>query len=160
MITQARLKELVTYDPETGLFTRNQAWGTLPAGRVTGKQDGNYVQIKLDGVRYTAHRLAWLYMTGEWPSNGQVDHDDRNPGNNKWDNLKDVTNQLNHRNKGLQSNNTSGCKGVCLNKRTGKYVATIKNAGKVTYLGCYDTLDQAIVARRNGERAIWGSEYE
>jgi len=75
MITQARLKELLNYDPETGIFTRlTYGKGNFYIGSVAGGRTKNrYIAINLDKKIYLAHRLAHLYMTGEWPKD-QIDH--------------------------------------------------------------------------------------
>ena len=78
MLTQERLKEVLHYDPETGIFM----WLVAPNGRIrvgmeAGSSHDGYIGIKVDRILYKAHRLAWFYMTGEWPAN-DVDHWDRN----------------------------------------------------------------------------------
>ena len=108
MITQARLKELLTYDPETGYFTRNVnvkgANAGERAGTITAK---GYIAIGIDRKHYLAHRLAFLYMTGEWPKE-LVDHKDTIKINNKWENLREATNSQNKRNVGARKTNKSG----------------------------------------------------
>lgn len=106
MLTQSRLKELFTYDPETGLFSRN--YGTRKVGGLTAK---GYVAIYVDGKLYLAHRLAFLYMTGEWPKE-HVDHKDEVRTNNRWNNLRDCTRSENFRNVGARKNSKTGVKGV------------------------------------------------
>ena len=98
-ITQTRLKELFTYDPETGHFTRriqvsNQHPGTIAGG----VNNSGYVMLRIDGQRCMAHRAAWLYMTGEWPSN-EIDHINRNGFDNRFSNLRDVTHLVNLHNR-------------------------------------------------------------
>ena len=126
LIDVVRLKELVDYDSETGIFTwkpRKWAYGAK-AGTEAGWRDWKgYVIITLDRVNYRAHRLAWLYMTGEWPSQ-DVDHKDRNKANNRWINLREATRSQNMGNQSLRDCNTSGVKGVSWDKKTGKWVAS------------------------------------
>lgn len=103
MITQARLKELLSYDPATGVFiwkvTRNGKMKVgLPAGSID-REDG-YVEICLDRRDYKAHRLAWLYVTGAWPVYG-IDHIDRDKTNNRFINLRDVPHSVNLKNRVL-----------------------------------------------------------
>lgn len=90
-ITQASIKSVLHYNPETGKFT----WIESSRGRRAGDEAGctncgGYRIIGIEGHLYYAHRLAFLYMTGRWPTN-QVDHRDRNPSNNQWANLREAT---------------------------------------------------------------------
>jgi hypothetical protein len=136
MLTQSRLKELLDYQPLTGLFY----WRN---GKVAGWDDASgYIQISVNGRQYRAHRLAWLYMTGAWP-NGLIDHRDTNRSNNRWDNLRPATHSQNHANAPLRSDNSSGFKGVCLHKKTGKYKAAIQVNRKSIYLGLFPTPELA-----------------
>lgn len=144
-LTQARLKELLHYDPETGIFT---ARGARPGPRpkswpAVGSINGNgYVTIRVDGTTYQGHRLAWLYMTGKWPDD-DIDHRNRRRSENRWENLREATNAQNAQNRKLASTNTSGCPGVWWNKDCGKWQAAIKVAGKRTHLGLFDAIADA-----------------
>jgi hypothetical protein len=145
-LTQKQLKELLHYDPETGLFT----WVRRPNGRVpVGSQAGSpneegYIRISVKGYRTTAHRLAWLFMTGGWPK-GEIDHINRNKADNRFENLRDVPKSLNQYNRN-QKPTPSGVRGVC--RRGDKYLAYI---GANTHLGTYESLDEAIEARKKAE---------
>lgn len=91
-LTAGRLKELLTYDPETGVFIwRGWRSGSAVAGSVAGSlhSDG-YVCIKIGRCLYRAHRLAFLYMTGSRPI-GQVDHINMNRADNRWCNLRETS---------------------------------------------------------------------
>lgn len=160
MITQTELKEIIHYAPCTGTFT----WLVSRGNRCRGSEAGTrrkdptcynlyYRVIRYDGKNYRAHRLAWLYMLGHWPN--KTDHEDGNGLNNRWSNLRDGTTQLNNKNKAMQSNNTSGCPGVCFHKRTGKWQAQIGGCGRKNYkyLGLFINKDDAVRARRDAERA-------
>jgi hypothetical protein len=132
MLTQERLKEVLTYNPQTGFFTRNKT------GKPTGyahKKLG-YYQIGIDSKLYYAHRLAWLYMYGEMP-NKDIDHINNNGFDNSINNLRTATRKENTRNSKFQKNNKSGYKGVFLDKRSGKWVAAIKVDGKPIHLGLF-----------------------
>lgn len=148
MVTQERLKELMDYNPETGEFVRKVRRGRMGAvGSLAGTVNRKgYVIIEIDGQPYTAHRLAWLFMTGEMPMD-QVDHRDRNKQNNAWSNLREATNAQNHQNRvdPLKSNK-SGFLGVCLHKTAQKWVAQIKKDGRRIYLGLHETPEAAHAA--------------
>lgn len=144
MLTQERLRELMTYEPETGIFTCNvrrtkngkmSRRGGKPAGAVD-KSIG-YIIIGIDYEKYYAHRLAWFWMRGEWPTD-KVDHEDTDGTNNKWSNLRDASQAQNGMNRGVPSNNKAGLKGVSLCKATGLYRADIGINGKSINLGRVD----------------------
>lgn len=129
MIDQARLKEVLQYDPDTGEFIWRQRMSSrAPVGGRAGvtRQDG-YVKISIDKRQYFAHRLAHLYMTGKWPQ--EIDHRDRNPSNNRWGNLRAVSRSVNLENR--------ACAGWY--KRPSGYCAQIVAAGAKRYLGTYPT---------------------
>ena len=148
-LTQARLKELLHYDPETGHFT----WlvsrrGTTRAGSRAGTPSGyGYIQIQIDGVLRRAHRLAFLYMTGAFPPK-DVDHINRVKDDNSWPNLRPATPRENEGNKGLQSSNTSGHRGVSWCKQRGKWRVLCKRDGRMIYLGRYSDLEEAAAVAR------------
>lgn len=134
---QERLKELLTYDPETGLFTRNEDRGGYRAGSIAGaKHSEGYVAICVDKSPQLAHRLAWLYMTGGWPI--EVDHINGVRSDNRWHNLREVNRTLNNANSRMKSNNKSGYKGVCWSAPCQKWRATIKVDGQQMHLGVFD----------------------
>lgn len=101
MITQERLKQLLNYDPETGIFERNR-WvgrrGKVHGIRKLGTQHEGYIRIRLDGVKYMAHRLAWLYVYGEFPEK-QIDHINHDKSDNRICNLREATQIENSQNK-------------------------------------------------------------
>jgi hypothetical protein len=143
-LTQARLKELLHYDPETGVFTRlvsRNGNNALIGSRAGTPNSHGYTLIQIRGTKHRAHRLAFLYMTGEIPP--EVDHINRVKDDNRWDNLRPATKRENQGNVGLQSNNTSGHRGVSWDKRRGKWRAEGKYAGRVTHLGYYTSLEEA-----------------
>jgi hypothetical protein len=152
-LTQERLKELLTYDPETGVFV----WVTRPSksikvGDVAGsfRPDG-YRQIQIDGAQFRAHRLAWLYMTGTFPPD-QIDHIDRNPTNNQFTNLRAVTGSENQHNSGKPKDNTSGYRGVSYDKRDKKWRASIRLNNVLKNLGYFPTPEEASVAYLAAQR--------
>lgn len=142
MLTQARLKELLLYDPITGLFTRKKKSGRFPAGSIIGGKDNGYVVILVDGKVYGAHRLAWLYMTGVMPIR-MIDHKNTVRSDNSWTNLREATNAQNLGNRPANRNNTSGYKGVTWNKQVRKWKAQITLNGKNTVLGGFEKPEDA-----------------
>lgn len=147
MITIEQLKSLFTYNPITGIFTWN--YGITYA--ITQNEKG-YVLIRIHHKYYRAHRLAWLYMTGDWPK-GQIDHDNNIKNDNRWENLREANNQLNHYNLLKPKNNTSGAKGV-RKVKNGKFQARIKHNQKEIYLGLYETLELASEAYLNKAKEL------
>lgn len=145
-VTLERLKELLHYDPETGLFYWIKSRGGVKVG-IAGTPKGiGYINIRIDTRVYQAHRLAWFYMTGEWPR-GWIDHADCNPSNNSMSNLREATKSQNAANKGLLRRNTTGFKGVTkCHRGRGGYIATIKVKDKQHYLGRFDTAEDAHAA--------------
>lgn len=153
MLTQARLKELMSYDPNTGIFIREQNRGKTMKGSIAGttRHDG-YVTVFIDGHRYLTHRLAWLYMTGEWPET-VIDHIDRNPSNNSFSNLRDVSQSVNMQNiREPRSFGTSGRLGA--HKFRGGFLARIVVFGEVVHLGWYETADEAHAAYLEAKREL------
>jgi len=144
-LTQKELKKQVHYDPITGIFTRILVKHGLhdihkPIG--TPLRWG-HLAASISGKRYLLHRLAFLYVEGYMPEN-EVDHIDRNPGNNKWDNLREVSHLCNMRNCKCDKRNTSGITGIYWAKERNKWYAQIRILGKNLYLGYFvDKLDAA-----------------
>ena len=123
LVSQSYLKSLISYSPDTGLFTnlvrRHTAKKGCNCGFITS---AGYVEISIKGNYYKAHRLAWLYMTGKWPED-QIDHINRVRNDNKWSNLRESNNTQNKMNSGVYKNNSSGLKGVTWDNRSGKWRA-------------------------------------
>lgn len=156
---------MVHYCPETGVFTwkvcslfsnsRNAQYG----GKVAGTIDAEgYLIIVLRRRNYKGHLLAWFYMTGEWPDN-QIDHKDTVRSNNVWDNLRAATNQLNQFNRGPNTNNRSGFKGVFLasnSKRRRPWMAKISVGGAKKHLGYFETAELANQAYLRAAKAVAG----
>ena len=138
-IDQAILKEVLTYEEETGNFLWRKALNRkIKVGTVAGYTDPEkYIRIKLFGKVYKAHNLVWLYFHGEFPEN-LLDHKDKNPGNNKKDNLRPCTPSQNIANREGFKNKSSVFKGVNWNKSRRKWRSHIKILGKQFYLGSFD----------------------
>ncbi len=156
MLTQERLKEVLHYDPDTGVFTRVKARSHNAAGGTINKATG-YRYIHIDGAQYLAHRLAFLYMTGAWPKN-QVDHIDGHRLNNRWSNLRDATPTINQQNlRKAQSNNAHGLLGVTeLKNRRGtkKFSAQLFANGKRRYFSYHYTAEEAHQAYLAAKRQL------
>ena len=154
-LTQERLRQLFYYDPDTGVFTRlvtvnsNKAKAGDIAGCRSG--DGRYLEIKVDGVPYGAHRLAWLYATGAWPT-GDVDHRNNIGTDNRWSNLREATRCRNMYNARKHIDNRTGFKGVTFNKRARKWIAQISANNRRIYLGRFN--DPVSAARAYDAAAI------
>lgn len=153
MLTQERLKEILHYCPETGVFTwlKNGPNAIKPGCRAGWITAGGYVHIGIDKKHYRSHRLAFLYMDGAFPSD-QVDHVDHNRINNKWANLRQVTRQENCRNISMTSKNTSGHTGVYWLSRDKKWEAKMGVSGKTLHLGKFTNIEDAISARAEANR--------
>jgi len=151
-LTRERLTELLAYDPETGEFRRVGAarpqsahYMNKPVGYIKPgpKHDGGgYRIVTVDGRPYRAHRLAWLYMTGEWPAE-DIDHINGERADNRWSNLRAASRWQNIHNMGMRDRNTSGLKGASFDKKRNKWVAQIVVNGRHHHLGRFDTAQQA-----------------
>lgn len=156
-LTSARLKALVHYDPETGIFTALVSRrGGIKKGQQLGWINGNVRRnMSIDGVTYLSARLAWLYQKGVWPPN-IVDHWDRDTLNDRWNNLRLASNAENGRNTNLSKRNTSGHKGVMWYRRKKLWTASIRVNRKLLHLGYFPNKSAAIAARRAAELKHFG----
>lgn len=154
--TFERANELLGYDPYTGAFRWKVARPRRAAGSVAGYVNPrNYVAIQIDGRPYPAHRVAWLLSYGAAP-NGGLDHVNGIGADNKLANLRLATGSQNRANTKRARNNTSGFKGVCFHKRSGKWVARITLNNRLNYLGSFDQPEVAHVAYCEAARRIFG----
>jgi hypothetical protein len=152
-LTAEELRQTLRYDPETGHFTWlvKLSLRGMP-GKVAGwKQKLGthhiYTLISIRNRSYMAHRLAWLYVHGEWPAD-LIDHINGDTLDNRIVNLRPATKSLNAANSRLPRDNTSGVKGVSWNKNAGKWIANIAVRGKQHYLGIYSNKEKAAEAYR------------
>lgn len=149
------VREILSYDAETGVFTWRKPTNTATRiGDVAGgtHPDG-YRVISIGGLKYSEHRLAYLWMTGEWPSD-DVDHVDGNRANNAWDNLRACTCAENAQNLARPRTNSSGAIGVTWNKSCKKWQSSIRRLGKSHYLGLFDTVEEAAQAYLSAKSAL------
>lgn len=167
MLMHARLLELLSYDPDSGIFTwrvdrRSGKSGNCysaragdPAGSVM--RDG-YMRVGIDGKQYALHRLAWLYVTGTWPAH-QIDHLDTDRTNQRWLNLRDVTGKVNSQNqrKAQRNNRSTGLLGVTFERNAGKdrpHRARIMIDGKNRTVGMFETAEAAHSAYVEAKRQL------
>lgn len=150
-MNQTLLKTLVIYNPISGLFI-NKITRSVNGKAIVGTIAGNktctgYWYIRVAGKRYPAHRLAFLYMTGNWPKY-QIDHINNNRLDNRWENLREATPAENARNVSMFCSNTSGFKGVGLNNKskTKPWRARISVNKKSISLGYFATAEEAFEA--------------
>lgn len=146
MNLQEQLKMLLEYFPEIGEFRwKIQKGSRALVGSIAGTlcKDKGYIRIDVLGKQYPAHRLAWLYMTGEWPKN-HIDHKNLSKVDNRWINLREATPSENKANSKIRPDNTSGFKGV--SKFGKKWKAQCSANGIHTYLGLFDTPELASLA--------------
>lgn len=156
-ITQDKLKELLHYNQSTGVFTWMESKGTAKKGSIAGTVSGQgYVNIKLCGRLYKAHRLAWLLEFGVIPE-GPLDHINGTRNDNRVSNLRLATLSENQHNQGLRSDNKSGIKGVSWDGKSKFWRAQIKANGRLIRVGSFDNLDEARSAMEKARNEIHGS---
>jgi len=154
MITQEQLKHHLHYEPATGQFTwLRPTTNKNKAGARAGTISNGYIGITILGHRTYAHRLAFLYMEGDYPHAQIIDHIDRNKLNNCWANLRRYSTALNMLNKDRRVDNKSGTTGVFFNPACGKrpWIAYINHAGVREYLGHFSTYKEAVETRAKKE---------
>lgn len=156
-LNQDEARRILNYDPETGIFhhrvrsDRSRSWNMRFGNEVAAALQGNgYRYLVMGPKHWLAHRVAWLWMTGEWPD-GQIDHINGDRTDNRWANLRIATQKQNSANQGLRSTNKSGIKGVCWVASKKFWRATITLEGKDKFLGYYKTLAEAASARSAAE---------
>ena len=154
-LTQAKLKEILEYNPETGEFRWkiNQNSNAM-AGAVAGSYDTNgYCRVRVFRKLHMVHRLAWLYMTGEWPER-QIDHDNTVRSDNRWKNLRAATQAQNSQNSGART--APRLKGVTWNKKEQRWLVRIDSNGVRHNGGYHDALLDAAAAAISLRRRLHG----
>lgn len=152
-MNQQTVKEWLLYDKATGVFTwlKKPSRGRLAGNRAGCKKD-NYRRIKLLGKWYYEHRLAWMYVTGEWPD-PEVDHLNGHGTDNRWDNLREATSLINKQNRHCaRKDSSSGLIGAMPNKNG--WMARIKVNGKNHHLGTFQTPELASAAYIKAKRTL------
>lgn len=159
-ITQELLRELLCYEPDTGIFTwrqRDKKWFKHEASwkrwntRYAGKRAGNLVtdtegyqlrQVNVFKKTIAAHRAAWVYMAG-LPIPEEIDHKNRDAKDNRWENLRASDRSANSKNRSLNRTSRSGFMGVSWHSRTGKWRATCKIDGVTHSMGYFSDPEEA-----------------
>jgi hypothetical protein len=153
-LTAQRLRELLHYDPETGLLTRLT---DNKRGRRIGDEAGSLhasgsKEVMVDGINYRYHRVAWLHFHGVWPT-FDIDHINGNKADNRISNLRDVPEDINMQNeRRVRKNNKSGFMGVHWRADRSSWVASIRVNGKSIRLGSFATAEEAEAAYIAGKR--------
>ena len=151
VITQERLKQVLHYEPSTGVFTRLTSAGPTKAGDIAGSPHSmGYLHVYVDGRQYLCHRLAHLYMTGSHPQEN-MDHINHVRNDNRWVNLRIANPHVNSRNRRLQARNKSGVPGVTWKPRDKRWYAVVNDNGKYVYLGAFKDFFSAACARKSAE---------
>ena len=153
MLTHTRLQEVLMYDGSTGLLTwkidRPQAAKGALAGWIGTK---GYAKVSIDDRQYAAHRVAWFYAHGSWPT-GHIDHINGCRTDNRIENLREVSNRVNHQNcRKAYKGNSAGLLGV--SKHRNKWRARIATAAGQLWLGTHDTPELAHAAYLKAKRAL------
>ncbi len=155
MLTYQRLREVLSYNPETGSFTRvgfhERDFVRNPN---CGFDTNGYLSISIDGQTYRAHRLAWLYMTGEEPP-PVIDHADGEKSNNRWVNLREATATQNKANSKAYAKASALPKGVTQRSKN-KFRARVRSHGKLHSLGSYTTPEEAHAAYVTAATQLFG----
>lgn len=139
-ITTDRLRQVLRYEPEVGTFTWLVTTKRRKAGDLAGSTNvSGYLTIRVDGVLYLAHRLAWLYMTGEWPE-ALIDHINRARSDNRWVNLRTATHKVNANNRV----NNAGNGGVYKDRGRFRAIRWVEN--RQVHMGCFGSIEEAKAA--------------
>lgn len=141
MITQKLLRDVLDYNPETGVFTWKIDQSKRAKKGVVAGSNWKYTLIGINKGRYYAHRLAWIYVYGDFI--GHIDHINEDKNDNRISNLRLCDKPRNMQNRGKQVNNTSGFKGVTFSKQTGKWIVQIWAFGKKQCIGGFITPEAA-----------------
>ncbi len=150
-----RLREVYSYDSNTGIFTRKEKPFRKKCGGLT---HNGYLKLSVDATRFRAHRLAWLYHYGAWP-NGWLDHKNGDRLDNRITNLRVADKSLNGVNRGKSKASTSGFKGVTFDKKSGCWRAQIGFRGKNIFVGDFSSPKQAHKAYEKKGMQLFGEFF-
>lgn len=153
------LRRILFYNKLTGNFTWIGKRRRVKEGKIAGRiNQKGYRQIGTGGSLYQAHRLAWLWMTGEWPKT-QIDHINMNRSDNRWANLREATREQNMANSQVSLANTSGKKGVYWETRRRKWRAQLRVGAESKFLGHFNTIEEASKIYNEAAKTAFGSEF-
>lgn len=145
-LTAVRLREVLSYSPETGEFIRLLPCKGCRVGDLVGSMSAHgYMRTKIDGEHHFLHHLAFLYVTSSWPRYG-IDHRDGNRARNVYTNLRDVPLRVNIQNKRKAAADNKACLLGVSPSESGRWRASIGVNGKVMQLGTHDTPELAHAA--------------
>ena len=146
-LSAEEVRRRLDYDPSTGCFRKRET------GRIVGYvNSGGYVHVKIDGRPFLAHRLAYVWMMGQWPEH-EVDHQNRNRADNRWANLRPANRSQNTHNT-ASTRSATGAKGV--HRSRGRFRAVIMHDGKSLSLGTFATVAEARQAYAGAARRLYG----
>lgn len=155
-LTFELVSSLLAYDPDTGFVLWVASKGRSKAGNRAGSVNGSgYRQVRIDGVIVNEHRVAFLLMTGRWPTL-LMDHINGNRDDNRWCNLREATGVENGINKGVQRNNSSGFAGIHWHKKAQRWRVRVWTKRSDTFIGQFACFGKAVKARRNAAEARYG----
>jgi len=156
MVSREYISTLLRYDPETGdLYWRVTKSAKAVAGQKAGSVNQHgHVNLQIDKKMYAAHQIVFLLHHGYIPK--EIDHINRVKTDNRIENLRPCTSTQNKGNVGLLRTNKTGIRGVSINGKTGKYHAQIKINGKQTYLGRFDTAEEAALMYQGAAKLYFG----
>lgn len=160
MVTYERLRSLLSYDPDTGVFTWVKDHFSAKEGDSAGSWGNGRCYVGIDGDKYLAHRLAVLYMTGVMPPDDMdVDHIDTDRLNNRWKNLRCVTHAINMQNQRekfsyREKEPTSKLRGVSWKSDKSKWRAVISMNGRQKHIGYFDDEQVAYAAYVDAKRLL------
>jgi len=152
MVTEDRIKQVLHYDPETGVFTWRCSRGRAKAGDKAGADHhSGYWRIRIDDGLHNAHRLAWLYMTGAWPV-ADIDHINGDRADNRFANLREAT-----RSQNLVNRDRSENRGIRPTVNGKRWRAEITVKRKPIHLGTFDTKEEASRAFAEASKYHFGA---
>lgn len=155
-LTAELVRELLDYDPETGVFLHRTKRRGSKQGSVAGTTTANgYRFVAINRKQYLAHRVAWLYVHGVWPT-GQIDHVNGIKTDNRIANLRDVPQELNMQNQRHAQRHKSSTKllGVHFAKESDRWYSQIRINGKSRHLGMFATDTEAYEAYLKAKRQL------
>lgn len=153
-LTQEYVRELLGYNPETGELRWNKyKRGRRKSGTVGSVNRAGYLRFDIDRRSYLTHRVIWLWWYGHFPEN-DIDHINRNKTDNSISNLREVSRSCNMRNCETDRTNSSGVKGVCWDRRKGKWEAKIVSNCKTRYLDYHNDFVEAVAHRLMAEQCL------